>query len=446
MRRLFIFTVVGVMLFGAIGASISQAQTASQKPITLWTKYNDQNPDPKAPATDKWIVAALKDYKTTTGNDAKNVVQPFDQINAKLNIAVQAKGDVPDLSYVDSQQLGFFTQNGTLTDLTEYVKGAPWFDDVDPKALAACTGLDGKIYCVPTGIQNHFVYYWKALYPNGFPATTDALLAAAKDLKAKNKFALTFKGAEASSVERVYYGLILSYGGTIANEKGEATWANDKTLEVVKFVRAMFAGDYSPKVSLAPGFDNEEPFKSGDAAAFIAGSYSYVYLTPLTAPDGTKYEQQPPDSGFDKDAIAVGAAAKDGKLDFAPPLAAPGGKPTSLILATAYGIPVGAKNVDGAEAFIDYQMQTAQQVSYAGAAGALPSALSAAKDPTFSSPYWQAVAKYVKEDGVPGPTLKDYDKGLKLLSDAMVKLATDPNLDPMATLKAAQDEYNAGLQ
>jgi hypothetical protein len=56
------------------------------------------------------------------------------------------------------------------------------------------------------------------------------------------------------------------------------------------------------------------------------------------------------------------------------------------------------------------------------------------------------VAKIQKEFAVPSPTFLDYDKGITLLADAIVKLITDPSLDIMATLQAAQDEYNAGLE
>src|SRR5947207_13024795 len=130
----------------AAGITQSRAQ-GSQKPITIWTKFNDQNPQN---TQDQWLAAALKEYKDQSGNSVTNVVQPYDQINSKLNVAVLAGGDVPDVSYVDTQQLGFFVQNGTLTDLTDFVKNAAWFKDLAPSSLAGCTPPDGKILGVPT--------------------------------------------------------------------------------------------------------------------------------------------------------------------------------------------------------------------------------------------------------------------------------------------------------
>src|SRR5437773_12305878 len=119
LKRLTVLLIVAVMLVSAFGTNTVRAQTSKFPPITVWTKFNDQNPQN---SQDRWLAAALKEYTDKTGNKVTNVNQPYDQINSKLNVAVQAKGDVPDASYVDSQQLGFYTQNGTLMDLTDWVK------------------------------------------------------------------------------------------------------------------------------------------------------------------------------------------------------------------------------------------------------------------------------------------------------------------------------------
>src|SRR5260221_6242407 len=154
--------------------------TSQDKPFTIWTKFNAQSPQN---TQDKWLAETLKDFTTQTGKAVTHVSQPFDQINSKLNLAVQAEGAVPDLSYVDGQQLGFFVQNGTLTDLTNYVKNASWFKDLNPAALASCTTPDGKILCVPSSVATTLIYYWTDGFPQGFPATTDKMLDIAKILK-----------------------------------------------------------------------------------------------------------------------------------------------------------------------------------------------------------------------------------------------------------------------
>jgi multiple sugar transport system substrate-binding protein len=432
---------VSILAFGTFAAnaqpiSIAARQTV-QPPITIWTKFNDQNPQN---SQDKWLAAFLAEYAAKTGNKAANVFQPYDQIDSKINIAVQSGGDVPDMSYVDTQNVPFFSKNGDLLDLTDYVKNAPWFKDINPNAVADCTAPDGKIYCVPTSGSAQTVYYWKDYFPKGFPAVAQDLLSMAKDFKAANpgKYIVTLKGSEALSFQQTWFPLIMSAGGTIADPKtGLATWANDKTAAVVQWARDLFNGQYAPQVDLATSFDDETPFTKADAASFLAGSWSYVYLNPLIAPDGTK---------FDKDSASVQAAFDAGKMGFAAPLAWQGGHPVSMLSGTAYGIPVGSKNVEAAKAFINYAMQTQQNADFAVAYGALPTMTSSLADPRLNTGYWKAIADNQSKYGTVHPFLTDYDKGITALTDAINKLVADPKADIMQTLQAAQDNYNNGLK
>src|SRR5579859_2440466 len=278
---------IGLM---SITASAQSTQPAPAGPLTVWTKFNADSPQN---TQDQWLADALKEYTTQSGVQVQHFTQPYDQINSKLNLAVRAGANVPDVSYVDGQQVGFFIQNGTLTDLTDYVKNASWYKDLSPAALQGCTAPDGKILCVPTSAATTLIYYWKDAYPDGFPDTTAKLLDAAKAIQAKDKtkFAMTMKASEKFAIELTYFGLFGSYGGTIADKDGKAAWASPESVAAAQFLRDLFVNKYAPEVDLAPGFDDEEPFKRGDALAFMAGSWSYVYLAPLNAPDGTKFDK-----------------------------------------------------------------------------------------------------------------------------------------------------------
>ena len=424
----------------AFGPSLVAAQ--GNPAITVWTKFNDQNPQN---TQDEWLAAALDEYRTETGGEITNVFQPFDQINALLNAAVQSGADVPDVSYVDSQFLGFLDRNGVLTDLTEWAKSREWFADVEPAALAACTTPDGRIVCIPTTVTNHFTYYWTSFFPDGYPATTDAFLEAAARIQADDpaKFAFAGKLSEYISVERLYYGLIRSFGGDIVDGEGHAAWANEGTVKAVEFARALVQNKYTSDLSLAPGFDFETPFKQGDAASFVAGSYSYVYLAPITAPDGTEYAAEV--GAFDPGGLAVGDALEAGELGFAPPLAAPDSQPYSVLLATGWAVPEGAANPDAAKAFIDFEMTTARNIAFAIGYGALPSMISGLADEAFQNSVLagrrgisEGVRHWLAAAG-----------GLSARADhagrVITRLITDPSLDIMAELQASQDDYNTGL-
>jgi len=434
------FGVVLTLLF-MLGTVSTMALAQTDDVVTIWTKFNADSPQV---STDMWLVNAIE-AQAELGVTLENTFIPYSEINTRLNVAVQSGGDIPDVSYVDSQSLGFYVNNGTLTDLTEFVTSADWYEDLDPAALQACTAPTGEILCVPTTTTNFFTYYWADAYPEGFPATTDEFLALAPSIRATGAYPITFKGAEGASVERFYYPLMASYGAEVVDENGRATWANEESVAALEFVRALYQNELVPEVTLAPGFDFEEPFKQGEAGAFVAGTFSYVYLTPLTAPSGELFDAAPPAEGFDTNAIAVGDAFDAGELMFAPPLSAPDGEPKSMVLATAYAIPFGSENVEGAQAFINSQMATQANIDFAVAYGALPTLLSAAQDDVFSSAYWRVAAQYQAESGVAAPAWQNYDEALRLLSTAIVNIVTDDNADIMEELQAAQDEYNLGV-
>src|SRR5689334_16616251 len=87
------------------GRANSQAQ-----PFTIWAEFNAQSPQN---TQDQWMADTLKKYKDKIGAPITYVSQPYDQIDAKLNLAVRSGGTIPDVSYVHSQHIGFFVQNGT---------------------------------------------------------------------------------------------------------------------------------------------------------------------------------------------------------------------------------------------------------------------------------------------------------------------------------------------
>jgi multiple sugar transport system substrate-binding protein len=416
----------------APAAPVEEEPTEVPKPgpITLWTKFNDTNPQN---TQDEWLKSMLAAIKTDTGLEVTNVFVPFDQINTKLNLAVQAGGDIPDISYMDNQNLGFFYTNGTLMDLTDFVKSAPWFSSLNPAALKACTAPDGKIYCVPSNVAGRWMYYWTAAFPNGFPATTDDLMAVAADLKADGKFAVTF---QASAMDGLPFSLIKSFGGTIGDAQGKVAWASPETVKAIEFLRMLFVEGYAPDVDLAPGFEFETPFKDGSSASFFAGSWSYVYLNPLTSFDG---------KAFDMQAASVEEALKAGVLGTAAPLSAPGGKPYASVASSAWAIPIGSGNVDGAKAFINYQMEATRNADFAISYGALPVLTESMSDPRFAnSPYWVAFQKIIAEYGVAPDPLVEYSKASQKMGETVVTLIQKPDLDILTELQRTQDELNAG--
>jgi len=395
------------------------------KPITIWTKFNDTKPQN---TQDQWLADTIQSLKAFEKIELKNVFVPYNEINTKLNLAVQAGGDVPDVSYAD-MPIDFFYQNKVFVDITDFVKSAPWYSEISPSALKACTGPDGKIYCVPSIQVGSMIYYWTSAYPNGAPKTTDDLLVAAAELKKQNKFALTFNGPYGI----FFWQIIRSFGGIDTDAKGNTAWATPETVKAIEFFRKLFANKYAPEVALAAGFECETPIKDGSAGLFVAGSYSYVYLNPLKSFDGK--------STFDKKAGSVEAALQAGAMKIADPISAPGGKPVSSVGVAAWAIPTGSKNVEGAKAFMNYMMTARNNADFAVAFGAQPTNLVGLKDPRFNSAYWTAVADSINRTGFVPPVNKNQKAATKMV-ETITTLIQKPDMDIMATLKSVQDELN----
>jgi hypothetical protein len=64
----------------------------------------------------------------------------------------------------------------------------------------------------------------------------------------------------------------------------------------------------------------------------------------------------------------------------------------------------------------------------------------------FQTGYWQQVAEIQNTYGTAMPFLVEYDRGIAALAEVFTKCLTDTSLDIMATLQAAQDNYNNSIQ
>ena len=398
---------------------------AQDTALTIWTVYNSDSPQNDQ---DRWMATLIEDYKAE-GVTLKNVTRPFDTIGTDLNLALLAGGDVPDVSYVSAAALSPFAVNGTLTDLRDFIAQAAWKDDLDPAALAACTAPTGEVLCIPTTMASTLTYYWKDAFPGGYDGSIEGLEA-----DTTTPYAITGKSADVFGFDVFFFPLLSSYGVKFADEQGLAIWASPEATQAVEAVRALFAAGKIPDTALGTGFDYENNFKDGSAGAFMAGSWSYVFLNPLKTPGGTEYPA---------DSTAIEKALVAGDLQFAPPIHTRAGKPATLLVLNGWAIPKDSKNSEGAKAFINWHMTTARNVAYAKSYGGLPTLKSGLDDATFKTPYWTAVAQLLEQYGAPPPSFFDSSAAKQKFADTVVDLIQNPDKNIHDALRTAQDEYNA---
>jgi len=401
-------------------------------PVTLWSEVNV-----KAPQTnlDNNFAEAIKGIEKAMGTELIVVTTPYKEIDGKVNLAVQAGGDVPDVAQIKVSKLAFHIDNDTLTDITKYVEASPWYAGINKTALDAGRGPNGKIYAVPFNTRSTLTYSYTAAFPDGPPLTTADVLAAGPALKAKGMFTITGKASEAQGVQVWWWPLINSFGGKFADSNGKITWANEATVKAIEFTREIISKGFAPEVILAPGFDDEIPFMNGDVGAFNAGSWSYVWLNPLKTPSGEV---------FDFKSASTEEAIKAGALVLSPQISAPGSKPVTALDGISWAIPNGSKNIKGAQAYIDFMMQTQVDTDVAYAWGGVPTIDEGKKDPRYAdSVYWSKVVEYMTDYAKPMEPIINYDEAMLKFADISTELVHNTDKGIMPVLKKAQDEINA---
>jgi multiple sugar transport system substrate-binding protein len=274
---------------------------AEAKDFVTWYQYDQANEDTKADEAvgNAYLRGSIPKFNEAFKGKYNWINQPqqWSKMTPALVAAVNAGGDVPDLMHMGSGSLPVFVKNGTVQDLSEWAKAQPWFGDLDPAAVKACTGSDGKLYCIPVATTPSLIFYWKDYFPNGYPKTADEFLKVAADLKAKNVYAITYFGSTAFDGEasgRYFWSVISSFGGAYDDGNGNLKLNTPANVKAVEFMREVVAKGYSSDSVWLGDFKEEEDLKGLDpakprAASFPTGIFGYRYIQPVKAPSGTQY-------------------------------------------------------------------------------------------------------------------------------------------------------------
>lgn len=466
--KLFAGTTAMAVLLAACGGAATPAPakpTEAPKPaataapqarnFVTWYQYDDKNEDPK---NDEAVGNAYLRKTIPVFNKEfegkwrwANQPQQWQRMTASLVAAVQAGGDVPDLMHTGASDLPVFLKNGTVQDLTDWIKAQPWFKDLDSSAVNACTGPDGRIYCVPVAMQPQLVFYWKDHFPGGYPKTADEFMKQADELKKKNVFAITYFGSTAfngDATTRYFWTVISSFGGAYDDGKGNLALNTPANVKAVEFMRDVVAKGYSSDSVFLGDFKEEEDLKALDpnkpvAASFPTGIFGYRYIQPVKAPSGKQYGTDfDPNGGPMLDAIAAG------DMQIAPMFTGGDAKSPSCNLGvSSFVIPKGARNVDGAKAYLNWIMEPRNGIEWVQKpGGGFPVSKTFLQDKAFDTPFYKQAAAATSGICKPwsGSLLRTED-AKKIIATAIFDLikGKDAKGDIAARLGAADREYNS---
>jgi multiple sugar transport system substrate-binding protein len=430
-------------------AAVTQAPAAEapagESTFITWYQYDENNTDPKSDERvgNEYLRKTIPLFNEEFKGRYQWVNQPqaWDKMRLSLIAAVQGGGEVPDLMQSSADDaVTVHYQNGTLQDLTEWAQAQPWYKSLDQGGLIACTGPDGKLYCIPTAEMPYIVFYWSDHFPNGYPKTPDAFLKAAAELKAKNVYAVTFFGStdfDGEAGTRFFFMLVDSFGGGYDDGKGMMTLNTPENVKAIEFLREIVQKGYAPEVVFAGKFQEEEPMKTAEAASFPTGIFGYRYVNPLKAPNGKEYNTK-----TEKDMLD---AIEAGDVKLSSFVAAEGHTPGCGLGVTGFVIPKGAGNPDGAKAYINWIMDQKNNAAWVqGPGGGVPTLAETRQDPLFQTEFYkQAIAASAGLCRPWAGSLANPPEAQKIITTAIYKLIKeDPTADIAAALQAAQDEYN----
>lgn len=212
-----------------------------------------------------------------------------------------------------------------------------------------------------------------------------------------------------------------------------------QNIAAIQFMRTVVAKGYVPAIDFVGNFQEETAFNNGSAASLPTGVEGYLFLNPLTSPAGKKYSKGTQDDFLD--AVAAGDIYDTPFFS-----AVAGQKPGCNISDTGLSIPVGAKNIDGAHAYINWLMSAQENATFDVGLGGLPALTTSQSDPLFNVPYYIQAKKVLTEETCKPwyGTLKNPAAAEPIAMNVMYMLIKqNPTADIATALTAAQNQYNA---
>lgn len=427
---------------------VVEEPAAEAQVVVTWLEYDQDNMDPASDERvgNEYLRKTIPLFNAENEGvwEWQNVFLPWDQQVETIVRAVIAGADVPDVFESGSPNVATYYRNGTVQDLRPWAEQMDWFADLDPGAIQTCTAPDGALVCIPFVARPHLTYVWADHFPDGYPTTPDQFIEEGLRLKEDDIYAWTYFGSTAfggNSTGRMYWSLVSSFGGTYDDGQGNMLLNTPENIAAIEFLRETVELGLNPEVVWAGDFLEEEAFKTASAAAIPTGLFGYRYINPLTAPDGTVYEK-----GNEEDMLD---AIADGQVVLRSMFAPEGQTPGCNNYTAGLFMPVGAKNVEGGYAFIDWIMT--HQENYIewviGPGAGFPTLQTALDAPEMQAPFYLAAAEALEGAVCTAHvgSLERIPEADELIANVIYNLIKgNPTLDIATELQAAQDQYNAG--
>lgn len=277
---------------GSGGDISSDKNDASKEKSVITITYREDGQGEKAPNF-TWIKNAYEtwDMKDQVELDLAPISASEGDYFAKVALQLQSPKTAPDLLTEDSFQLSADVEAGYLTDISDYVKDFPDFQDGKfyEKIIDGYT-IDGRVYAIPYSADTRGLWYNRELLdkagysypwqPNSWDDILEAL-AAIKETSPDvfpiwmNAGVATGEGTTMQTYEMLLYGT----GEKLQDEDGKYIIESQAILDTLNMLKTIFTEGYGPDLSLVLNGQTSntlysEYFTKGKTAISLDGNWA----------------------------------------------------------------------------------------------------------------------------------------------------------------------------
>jgi multiple sugar transport system substrate-binding protein len=298
-------------------------------------------------------------FEDESGIDVETVAIPWDSIDQKFTTAV-ASGNGPDILQIGISKLRTFADSGALLSLDDAtladypnLASSNFIDGVAGDA----TAIGGEVVSIPW-VSDTRVLFTRTdiLAENGIdapPATWDDLRADAKTLAGRGDGQYGYYIPQWDSALPVV--MTWDHGGEVVNGDGMIDFDTPEFQKAADLYTGLYADGSVPTNS---DFDQTQGFISGVAPMLVSGPYLAAAISDAAPELEGKWT------------VSVLPEASDN---------------TSLLAGSNLGVWGATKNKDGALKLLDFVSDPANQVTWFGLDGQLPTAKAALADETLTA-------------------------------------------------------------
>ena len=238
--------------------------------------------------------ALARDFESAEGVRVRLEQVPFDQLLTTVDAGLQG-GQAPDLFRVTYTDLGVYSSQGALLDLTPHLPDG-YADDFRP-GLWSAVARDGKPYGVPHHTDTSMVLVRSdaaqaagltlpGSYDEAWPwEELDAALVALQGVAADQQFATGVNWQQFGAYRWLNF-LGQAGGRLLTEDLRQPAVDSPEGLEALRFTQSLFTRGLVPRTSSTKGDYVDELFAAGTLASVFAGDF----LLPSLAESGIEFD------------------------------------------------------------------------------------------------------------------------------------------------------------